>query len=35
MKLSSNGKENDDKDSKNWDQPLIIAKPDVEVVLKT
>jgi serine/threonine protein phosphatase PrpC len=31
VKLSSNGKDNDEKDSKNWDQPLIIAKPDVEV----
>lgn len=35
VKLSSNGKENDEKDSKNWDQPLIIAKPDVEVTTLT
>lgn len=31
---SSNSKEGDEdneKDGKNWDQPLIIARPDVEV----
>jgi hypothetical protein len=34
MASSSNSKEDDDdndKDGKNWDQPLIIARPDVEV----